>query len=218
MGKLRPYLIPLLFVAGVAAMAILVRSIPRLPRLTGTEVREAVYTAIQSEADTTFVITGFIDVVAATRSEDSRVLLPELLNLSLGTTRATVRVPGRVAYGFDARDFNREMIRVRGDTVEIELPIVRVFSAEPDLSRMEVETSTGWARPATTAQNAQRRAVELLTEALRRQGEAHVQQSSQPQVNTARALRRIAEPVVVNMGIAHPHFRVYLGEGLLMEP
>jgi hypothetical protein len=218
MDRSRGYLILLALLAGAAVLAVLVRSIPQLPRIAETEVREAIYGAVQSEADTAFVITGYVEVIATTRSASTLLLLPGMLNLSLGTTQATVRVPGRVAYGFDLGDFNPEMIRARGDTIEIELPLIRVFSAEPDLATLEVETQTGWARAATTARDAQQRAVQLLTEALRRQGEAHVQQTTQPQVNTARALRRMAEPVVIRLGIPDPHFRVYLGEGLLMEP
>ncbi len=201
----------------VIGMSMLFRAAPDLPRISETQVHDAIQAAVRAEADTAFLITGYVDLSAAARSINTRVLLPNLLDISLGTTTATVRLPGRVAYGFDVEGLTPEMIRAYGDTIEVELPIVRIFSVEPDLSRLEVETRTGWARAATTAQQAERRAVQLLGEALRQQGEAYLQGSAQPNVNTARAIRRIAGPVVVALGIAEPHFRIYLGEGLLLE-
>lgn len=204
----------------IALLAGAILLLPRIeaPRLAQRVTGEEIHAAIQREADTTFVVTGYLDVVGAVRSEDSRVILPNLLNWTLGTTRATVRVPGRVSYGFDIAQLTPAMIRVRGDTVDVEMPLVAIYSAEPDLSRLEVETNTGWARRPVTAQEAERRAVQLLTEALRRQGTAHLADSMQPQVNTARALQRIIRPVAVGLGIEDPKFRIHFGEGLLLTP
>ncbi len=204
-------------IAFVIGIALLFRAGPSLPRITETQVSDAIRTAVRAEADTAFLITGYVELSAAARSMNTRVLLPDLLDLSLGTTTATVRVPGRVSYGFDVDDLRPEMIRARGDTIEIDMPLVRLFSVEPDLSRLEVETRTGWARAATTARDAERRAVQLLGDALRQQGEAYLRDSAQPDVNTARAIQRIVTPVVVGLGIARPHIRVYLGEGLVLE-
>src|SRR5690606_26185851 len=108
------------------------------------------------------------------RSENTRVLFPGVANLSLGTSSATVRVPGRVSYGFDPAQLTDRMIRVRGDTIELEIPMVIVYSVEPDLALLDVETTTGWARLPVTVQQAERRAVQLLNQAVRRQGEAHL--------------------------------------------
>ena len=130
------------------------------PRLSERQVRETVYVTLQREADTTFVVTGYIQLMVTTRAEDTRVLFPNTLDLSLGTTRATVRVPGRVSYGFDMAELTPDMIRLVGDTVEVELPHLTIYSAEPDLSELQVETTTGWARFAVTAQETERRAVQ----------------------------------------------------------
>jgi hypothetical protein len=208
-----------LIAAAAALVAGVLMLIPRLqaPRLTERVTAEEIHAAIQREADTTFVVTGYLEVVATVRSQDTRVLLPDFLNLPLGTTRATVRVPGRVSYGFDISQLTVEMIRVSGDTVEIEIPPVTIYSTEPDLSRLEVETTTGWARRPVTAQEAERRAVQLLSSALEQQGEAHLARSAQPRVNTARALRRLLDPVVAGLGMERPHVRVNLGSGLVLE-
>jgi hypothetical protein len=214
-----PRSLVLLIVAAVALVAGALLLIPRLkaPRLTERVTAEAIHAAIQREADTTFIVTGYLEVVATVRSQDTRVLLPDFLNLPLGTTRATVRVPGRVSYGFDISQLTPRMIRVSGDTVVVEVPPVTIYSTEPDLSRLEVETTTGWARRPVTAQEAERRAVQLLSSGLEQQGEAHLARSAQPRVNTARALRRMLEPVVTGLGMERPHVRVNLGAGLVLE-
>jgi hypothetical protein len=207
-------------ILGCAALAIVaLLLIPRLrvPRLTERVTAEAIHAAVQREADTTFVVTGYLELVANVRSEDTRVLLPDLLNLPLGTTRARVRVPGRVSYGFDLGQLTPQMIRVSGDTVEVEVPPVTLYSTEPDLSQLEVETTTGWARRTITAQEAERRAVQLLNEALERQARAHLESSVQPRVNTARALRRLLEPVVAGLGMSQARVRIHLGEGLYLD-
>jgi hypothetical protein len=215
-----PKSLPLLIVAVLALIAGALFLLPRVqaPRVTERVTAEAIYSALQREADTTFVVTGYVDVIATVRSEDARVFLPNILNLPLGTTRATVRVPGRISYGFDMDQLTPDLIRVRGDTVEIDLPLVSVYAAEPDMGRLEVETTTGWARLPVTAQEAERRAVQRLSETLRVHGERHLAGTAQPKVNTARALRRLVEPVVVGLGMEAAHYRVYLGEGLLLEP
>lgn len=215
--KRTAYIIFAVLMVCVIGIALLFRAAPDLPRISETQVRDAIRVALRTEADTAFLVTGYVDLSAAARSVNTRVLLPDLLDLSLGTTESTVRVPGRVAYGFDVGELREEMIRARGDTVEIDLPMVRLFSVEPDLSRLEVETRSGWARAATTAQRAERRATQLLSEALRQQGEAYLESSAQPDVNTGRAIRRIVTPVIVTLGIPSPIIRIYLGEGLLLE-
>lgn len=214
-----PRSLVLLIVAAFALVAGALLLIPRLkaPRLSERVTAEAIHAAVQREADTTFIVTGYLEVVATVRSQDTRVLLPDFLNLPLGTTRATVRVPGRVSYGFDISQLTPGMIRVSGDTVEVEVPPVTIYSTEPDLSRLEVETTTGWARRPVTAQEAERRAVQLLSSGLEQQGEAHLARSAQPRVNTARALRRMLEPVVTGLGMERPHVRVNLGAGLVLE-
>ncbi len=204
-------------VAALALFAVL-RSRWEPFRISESEVREAVYAAIQQEADTSFLITGYIDVATTTRVENTPVLLPNVLGLRLGTTSVTVRVPGRVSYGFAASALRPEMIRVHGDTVDFTLPPLAVYSAEPDLAAMEVETNTGWARAPARVQETERQAIRQLSETLHRQGELHLQQTMQPRVNTARALQTMLTPVLRSAGMENPYFRILLGDGLVLEP
>jgi hypothetical protein len=216
----RPW-IPVLLLAVVLAAAgavLLARVRDAIPRLTEREVRESVITTLRREADTSYVVTGYLDMMITTRAEDTRVLFPNLLDLSLGTTRATVRVPGRVSYGFDLALLDDETIRVRGDTVEVRVPRLSVYSAEPRLAELQVETSTGWARHAVTARDAERRAVQHLSAALRAQGQAHLDDAVQPRINTARTLQRLLGPALRARGLEDPHVRVRIGDDLVIEP
>jgi hypothetical protein len=202
--------------AGAAALVVYVRQ--SIPTLTERQVRESVVATLRREADTSFVVTGYVDLVVTVRAEDSRVLLPDLLDIPLGTSHATVRVPGRVSYGFDLAALEEEGIRLAGDTVEVRVPPLAVYSVEPELARLEVETRTGWARLPQTAREAERRAVGHLSEALRGQGEAHLEDAVQPRVNTARTLQRLLAPALRAGGIAEPHFRIRMGDDLVVEP
>lgn len=189
----------------------------RAPVVSERQVRQAVHAALQREADTTFVVTGYLDLTATVRVDDTRVLLPTVFPLRLGTTSATVRVPGRASYGFDAGELRPEMIRVRADTVDLRIPRLSVYAVEPDLERLQVETSTGWARHPVTAQQAERQAVQHLTAALRAQAEAHLGEAVQPRLNTASTLRALLSPVLQGAGLRDPTFRLHVGDGLVVE-
>jgi hypothetical protein len=188
------------------------------PRVSEREVRETVYTTIQREAGASFYVTGFIDVVAATTVEDTRVLLPRILDLRVGTTRAAVRVPGRVSYGFDASLLRPEMIRVHENEIEVQLPELAIYSAEADLTRLEVRTDVGWTRLPSSGQQAEHRALGHINQALRQQGDAHLQSSVQPRVNTANALGTLLTPVLRSAGVAEPRLRFRIGGDLIVEP
>jgi hypothetical protein len=187
------------------------------PRLNEEVVRQTIYTSVQREVDASFYVTGALDISATTVVDNTRVLLPDVLGLSLGTSRATVRVPGRVSYGFEMREFHPEMIHVRGDMVEVQIPSLTIYSAEPDLSALEVETSVGWARLQASAQRAERTAIGALGDALRRQGEAHLESSNQPRVNTARAMETMLVPILEAAGFPLTRLRIHLGDGLMIE-
>ena len=186
------------------------------PRVSETEVRDLVHTSIQREATASFFVTGYIEVTTTAIVDNTRILLPELLDLRLGTTRATVRARGRASYGFDVSELEREMIAYDGEVVWIQIPRLQVYSAEPDLTSLEVETDLGWARMPASGRSAERRAIGELNAALRRQGEAHLSQAMQPRVNTARALEQLLVPVLQGMGIEAPQLRFELGEGVLI--
>lgn len=189
------------------------------PRITEQQVRQAVFTTIESESPEAFVVTGRLDISVETRIEDSRVLLPGLIGLDLGTTRATIRVPGRVSYGFPADSLRPEMVRLtEAGMIEVELPGLQVYSAEPDLAAMEVETVRGWARLPGGATEVERQAIGVIEGALRRQAAAHLGSSYQPRINTAQALQRLLRPGLQGLGMRDPTFRFRLGEGLIVEP
>lgn len=189
------------------------------PRVTERQVREAVFTAIERESPEAFLVTGRLEITVTTRIEDSRILLPGLVGLDLGTARATVRVPGRVSYGFAVASLKPEMLRFTEDgVIELELPELLVYSAEPHLAVMEVETERGWARFPSTEAEVERQAIAVIEGALRRQGMAHIATSYQPRINSARALQRLLSPALQGLGMDEPTFRFRLGEDLVVEP
>ncbi|MBR9989309.1 MAG: DUF4230 domain-containing protein, partial [Gemmatimonadetes bacterium] len=183
------------------------------PRLSETAVRDVIYSTIQRESPASFLITGTLEVTATTRVANTRTLLPGVMGIDLGTTSATVRVPGRVSYGFDVREITQDMIRVLpGDTIEVTVPEPSVFSVEPNLVQMEVETQRGWLRLSqATTDDVRGRAIQLVQQALRAQGEAHLRDSSQPGINTADAMYDMLRPALVAAGIDDPIIRFRIG-------
>lgn len=189
------------------------------PRLTERQVQQAVFAAIDREEPEAFLITGRLEITVTTRIEDSRVLLPGIVGLDLGTARATVRVPGRVSYGFSTDSLRPSMVRLTADgVIEVELPVLQVYSAEPDLAAMEVETERGWARLPGTRDEVERQAVAVIEGALRRQGTTHLRSSYQPRINAARALQRLLSPALQGLGMDDPRFRFRIGDDLIVQP
>lgn len=190
------------------------------PRLSETEIRDVVYSTIQREAPASFLVTGYIDVTTVTRVENSRTLLPGIIGLGLGTTTATVRVPGRISYGFDVRTIEPSMIRViGGDTIEVDVPAPSLYSVEPDLAQLEIETQRGWARLSEGTMNQVRgRAIELVQQTMRTQGNRHLNSSQQPRINTANALYEMLRPVLIAAGIEDPQIRFRVGRSITIEP
>ena len=194
-----------------------------LSRLTAPISKERLsaemVTTIQRESDASFYLTGALDIVATTTVSNTRELLPGLLNVSLGTSRARVQVPGRVHYGFDVRNIKASDIRLIGDTlIEMNVPIPRVHAVEPNLAELKVWTDKGWLRTDASARRAERRAIGLINGALMRQANAHIAQSVQPRVNTAKALEHLLTPVAQSMGVRKPVFRFIIGESIVVEP
>lgn len=201
-------------IVGIALILML-----RGPVLTEREVRQAVFSAIERESPEAFVVTGRLELTVTTRIEDSRILLPGIVGLDLGTARATVRVPGRVSYGFPADSLRPEMVRLtENGVIEVELPELLIYSAEPDLAAMEVETRRGWARLPGAEAEAERQAIGVIEGAFRRQGAAHLSSSYQPRINSARALQRLLSPALQGLGMDAPSFRFRVGDDLMVEP
>jgi len=208
-------LLLLLVVVGVALGLLL-----RLPRVSEEVVRQAVVTTIQQEAPASFFITGYLDITATSTVESTRYLFPDLMAFDLGTTRASVRMPGRVSYGFDVTDLRAEDIQVReDDVVEVTLPSLQLYAVEPVLEKMEVETTVGWARLyASSGREAEHQAIRYVREALREQALQHLNTATQPQINTARAIETLLRPALQATGLKAPHFRIYIGPDLVLQP
>jgi hypothetical protein len=191
----------------------------RRPQLTSEEIREAIHATIQREAPASFLVTGYIEVTAVSRVANTRTFLPGIVGLDLGTTSANVRVPGRISYGFDIGDLKPEMIRVLDDgVIEVDVPDPVIYSVEPNLSQMEIETQRGWARLGTaTGEEVRDRAMTLVQGSLARQGQAHLQNSDQPRINTADALAAMLRPVLIAAGLPDPDLRFRIGR-ITIEP
>lgn len=200
-----------------AAVVLVLRLEP--PRLTEDQIRRALYTTIERESAQAFLVTGRLDVTATTRVENTKIFLPGIVSLDMGTVRSTVRVPGRVSYGFEVDSLRPDMVRMLEDgTIEVELPPLAVYAVEPNLSRMEVETERGWARLGGTGDQVERQAIAIVEGAMRRQGLAHLRGSYQSRINAARALQRLLTPALKGLGMEEPRFRFRLGEDIVVEP
>ncbi len=188
------------------------------PRFSETEVRQRIVTAIQTESASSFFVTGTLDITATASVQNTRYLIPPL-RLNLGTTSATVRLPGRVTYGFDAWDLTPEHVSVapNGD-VKVTVPELSINSVEADLDLMEVQTDVGWARTyAGSGQEVTREAMSQAHDILRQQGQAHLRDNSQPRINTAKALQLMLTPVLKAVGIDEPRFTFQVGSNLVMD-
>ncbi len=205
-------------------------------------VRQAVVTTIQKETPESFLITGTLQITAEAMVDSTSTLTPrwlnemaEYANADLGAAmtsfasvrdRATVRVPGRVSYGFDVRELTPSMIAVgENQQIMVDLPPLSVRAIEPDLGRLEVRTSnTGaWKRmfvsnPDTLQAQVRKQALERVQQAFREQAESRLQTASQPHINTARAVKKMLRPTLIAVGIPNPSFRIRIGESLVMEP
>ena len=217
----------LVFVAVVAVLLWLLR-----PRFREAEVQRTVIATLQQEAPASFLVTGTLQITITEEVERSEQLFPTLFLLlrqaqpswpgwNQATARATVRVPGRISYGFDVSALTPDQIRVReSGLVEVRLPELRVHAAEPFLEQLEVKTeSTGWMRLFGSKEDeVEREALAGVRETLRQQGEARLAQATQPRVNTARALEKLLRPVLIAAGVQNPQFRFEIGDEIVMEP
>lgn len=186
-----------ILVVVVAALLVVIAVLAVL--LTGTgsvwtedDIRQAVRTGIEAEAAEGFVVTGRLASSASGASTQRRRI--RLLNIEVGSARVGVRVPATMTYGFSLDDFDADAIRFREDgIVEVVLPPLSVFSVEPELEEAEIDiavTGTGRLSPEMTERTVER-TLRGVRPALRQQAEAHLGDSDQPRINSARALRRM---------------------------
>ena len=189
------------------------------PRLTEEQVQTTVVTTLAEEAPASFLVTGTLTFATTVEGRSEKTLLPGLLDLDLGTTRAEVRVPGRVAYGFDVRRIRASDIRLTGDgVVEVDVPDLAVFSVEPELERVEMRTEVGWARlHSSSGQRVEQLTLRQVRPAMRQSAERYLGQSESPRLNTAEALARLLTPPLQAAGLPAPRFRFHLPNGAVLE-
>lgn len=184
-----------LLLAVVAVLAVtLVR---RGGLLSEDEVRTAVQTTIESEAAEGFVVTGRLSSTMSGSSARRRKI--RVLNVEVGRSEVAVRVPATMTYGFSLDAFDADAIRFRPDgVVEVVLPPLSVFSVEPELedARVDIDVSgTSRLSPELTERTIEQ-TLRKVRPALRAQAQAHLRDSEQPAINSARALRRtLAAPL-----------------------
>ena len=204
--------------AGAAAVAWYVAS---LPRLTAAEAQMLISTTLVQEVPESFLVTGTLEYV--TRVERSRqrqlVALPGVVEVPLGTTRVSARVPGRVSYGFDVRALQASGVRLRGDTVEVRLPPLEVFAVEADLARAEIQTDEGWG-PMLSPRGylEERAALQAVRPRLRSRAERHLIQSGEPERHAARATAAMLRPAFVAAGYPRVVFTFVVDEGRTLTP
>jgi len=182
------WLVPVLVVAcALGALSLLIAR--RVPGVSEETIRSVIAGALQAESRQAFLITGSLDLTVTTRVRNVARLRTGIVDIPLGTAESTVRAPGRVSYGVDVRQIRLRDIRVWGDTIEIIVPDPQVYSVEPLLEQMEVETEAGWFRLRGDArEKVQQSAIALVRSALEQQAGRHLKDNQQPRINTAETL------------------------------
>ncbi len=197
-------------------------------------VRKTIVTTVQNETPASFYVTGTMDMTATVSVDSSALVTPGWLTLMLRTTNpavlplargsatATIRVPGRVSYGFPVEALTPDKIEVDDDgRIRVALPRLRIHSVEPDLAHLQMKTETaGWMRlfASGAPTEVRDRALASVEQAFRRQAEAHLHAATQPQTNTARALRRLLTAPLQAAGVDDPQFRIRIGDDLVLVP
>ena len=199
-ARLRRWAFTLLATVGVLA-ALAVTIARRLPEVSEDEIRTVIAGALQRESRQAFLVTGELDLTVTTRVRNIKELRTGIVDIPLGTVESTVRAPGRVSYGVDVRQIRPGDIRLVGDTIEIVVPDPRVYSVEPLLEQMEVETEAGWFRLRGDArEEVQQRAIALVRSALEQQAVRHLADSEQPRINTAEAMSEVLKRAFAGLG------------------
>lgn len=205
------WIVSLLVVIGVVVVFVRVHY-----SLTSQQVQQMVYTAIQREAPASFLVTGTLDLSASASMRSTTVFMPQVFAWKFGSTEVKVRVPGRVSYGIDVSKLKPNMTTLgKGDTVEVTIPDVAIYSVEPVLSQLEIETTRGWLRSDASTQELTQHTLGALGAALRQQGVEHLRDSVQPRLNTALALEKLLAPLLQSAGLRDVHFRFRIGSGVV---
>lgn len=186
-------------------------------------VRDVVIATLQDEHPASELVTGRVGVTASREISDRGRFswIPGWMGLpGINLTGAGVRVEvvGEALYGFDVRLIEPEMITIADDgVIEIDLPPLRVVAVEPDLGRLQIRTREGILRSGA-GRTLEAEALGDVQEALRQQGERHLRASTQPAVNSGRALAATLRPAFQAAGMPEPRFRFRIGDELVLEP
>lgn len=184
--------------------------------LSEEDVQATVLTTLQREAPEEFLVTGRL--TSSLSGSSARRWRLRVLNLETGRAEVRVSVPATMTYGVPLAALNADDIRFReGGVVEVVLPPLEVFSVEPILEEADVDIEVrGGARlaPSLTERTLEQ-TLRRVRPALRQQAEAHLESSSQPRVNTARALRQmLATPLeAAGVDVGQVRFRFVVGRG-----
>lgn len=205
----------LVLVALIIAIAVGIYMAVRFTAMDPFEerVERAIITTLQRESPESFLVTGRLDLAATVHVQSTRIFLPDVLDIRIGRAEARVRVPGSVSYGFDVASLEPRHIDVRQDgTVYITLPELAIYAVDPKLDELEIETRSGWLSVREAEGSVTQEAIRHVRQGLERQAQAHLSDSVQPRVNTARALRVLLEPVLMSAGIEEPKIRMVIAD------
>ncbi|MBN8589757.1 MAG: DUF4230 domain-containing protein [Rhodothermia bacterium] len=176
--------------------------------LNNQQLREVVVSTLQVEADTTYLVTGYLGMEVTKKIVDEKTLW----GIPMGTTEVQVRVPGRVTYGFPIGQLRADDIEINGQNITVYIPPVGVFSVEPELAKMDIQTKLGWARfQAFSGKHLEHRAIKSIPAEMRQIGEERlIKAESKASENTVKAIRRILVPVLSAAGMQNPQIQVRL--------
>jgi len=210
----------LILVVAVAALFAVWRA--ARPGFTEAEADRIVMMTLVRESRASSLVTGTLEFGTVLERENRQSLSVPFVpfDLDIGATRVAVRVPGRVAYGFDVRALSADDIRLAPDgVVEVDLPRLSTFSVEPILERAEVRTdASGWAR--VDPERGARVTLNALASArgrMREQAERHLAEASEPRINAARAVAHMLEPALIAAGATPAGFRIRVADGEVLE-
>jgi hypothetical protein len=193
------------------------------PRLTETQLRETVVTTLQSEAEEAFLVTGVLKMTATSTAATTDYLLPHSFRLRMGSTEATVRMPGHVTYGFHLEALRPEMIHLTPEgVVEVQLPPLQPYSVDAQFDQIQIQTQSGgwqrWVSDEERQDAVRKRAMQSAYTALRRQAARHLETATQPRINTARALEQLLRPVLQAAGYDEPRFQFEIAPDVQVSP
>ncbi len=184
-------------------------------QFTQADVKEIIISKLHREHPAAFLVSGYLDVSAEITQENTKYLFPDYFDksISLGTTKSTIRLPGRVSYGVDLLKIGDSSITFEpNNVVVITVQELEVEAVDADLARMEVQTEVGWARlHSRSGQATEKRAMVIAKEALEAEAISHLETSPQPVFNTESALSRILVPALESAGITDPKIRFRRG-------